>query len=105
MNSGLIGGIIGGAIGVVGGIVGSYYSLRSAKTPRERRFMRRVGIACWVAVSLLVTVSLSLPSQYRHYIMIPYMLGLALVIVWGNRRLQAIRREDDARGDDGEVGR
>ncbi len=75
MNDGWIGGIAGGVIGLIGGIVGTYFSIKNTNGPRERAFMVKMSVVCWV-------------------LWIPYGILLPLGIVVGNRTQQRIRKEE-----------
>ncbi|MGH9870951.1 MAG: hypothetical protein ACRD9S_00520 [Pyrinomonadaceae bacterium] len=91
MDLGKLGGIIGGAIGFAGGAVGTYASIKNTGGPRERRFMVRVSVVAWVAITLFVGLLFLLPNPYRWFLWIAYGLALPLAIVTLNRKQQAIR--------------
>ena len=94
MNPGLVGGIVGGVVGVLGGVVGTYFSIKNTAGPRERRFMIRVAIAAWIAISAFVAALLLLPRPYNLLLWIPYGIALPVGIWWSNRRQQLIRGEE-----------
>ena len=54
MNTALIGGVVGGAIGILGGIVGTYFSIKNTTGIKERAFMIKCCIACWIAIGLFL---------------------------------------------------
>jgi len=91
---GLIGGIAGGVIGVAGGLVGTYFSVKNTNGPRERAFMVKSAVVCWLGIILLLALLLGLPDPYRWFVWIPYGILLPLGITFGNRRQEAIRREE-----------
>lgn len=95
--AGGIGGIAGGLIGLAGGIIGTYFSIRNTQGPRERAFMVRSALVCWVAILAFLALLFSIPDPYRGFLWIPYGILLPLAIIYGNRRQQAIRSEE-ARG-------
>lgn len=91
---GLIGGIAGGVIGLAGGVVGTYSSIKNTNGPRERAFVVKSAVVCWIAVLLFLALLLSLPNPYRWFMWIPYSILLPLGIIYGNRHQQAIRRQE-----------
>jgi uncharacterized membrane protein YfcA len=94
MNAGWIGGIVGGIIGLIGGIIGTYFSIKNTNGPRERAFMVKAGIVCWIAILLFLGLMFALPTPYRYFVWIPYSILLPLGIRFGNRTQQRIRREE-----------
>lgn len=106
MNSGAmwgwIGGIVGGVLGLAGGVVGTYVGIRNTNGPLERSFMIKSAAVCWIAVLAFLGLFLALPSPHRHFMWIPYSILLPLGIVYGNRRQQAIRREESNNPSEGD---
>ena len=96
MDTGVVGGLIGAGIGALGGLVGTYFSIKNTAGPRERRFMIRVAIVAWIAVSAFVAGLLLLPRPYNFLLWIPYAIALPLGIFWCNRRQQLMRGEEAA---------
>ena len=96
MDTGVVGGLIGAGIGVLGGLVGTYFSIKNTAGPRERRFMIRVAIVAWIAVSAFVAGLLLLPRPYNFLLWIPYAIALPLGILKCNRRQRLIRGEEAA---------
>jgi hypothetical protein len=98
MNAGQIGGLAGAFLGCVlglaGGIVGTYFSIKRTNGPRERAFMIRSAVVCWVAILIFLGLLLALPAPYRWFMWIPYGILLPLGIIHGNRRQRAIRQEE-----------
>ena len=95
---GLIGGVVGGLLGLAGGIIGTYFSIKNTKGPRERAFMVKSAVVCWVAILVFLTLLLALPNPYRWFMWIPYGILLPLGIIYGNRRQQAIRQQEGGAG-------
>lgn len=91
---GLVGGIVGSVIGLAGGVVGTYFSIQRTNGPRERAFMIRLAVVCWVAIFVFLGLLFALPNPYRWFMWIPYSLLLPMGIIYGNRRQQAIRLEE-----------
>jgi hypothetical protein len=94
MNAGWIGGIAGGVIGSIGGIIGTYFSIKNTNSPRERAFIVKTAIVCWIAVILFLGLMFVLPTPYRYLVWIPYSILLLFGIRFVNRRQQKIRQED-----------
>jgi len=98
--SGLSGAVLGPLIGVLGGIFGTWMSIKHTKSARERRFMVIMGIACWVALVLLIAVPLvlSLTGVIAQWAFWPF-FGLFFVlllpsIIWSNARQRQIQKEE-----------
>ena len=93
MNIGPIGGIVGSLLGVAGGLIGTYFSIKHTNGPRERAFMIRSAIVCWVGVVVFVAAMFLLP-QARLWLWIPYGILLPLGIRYGNKKQMAIRQQE-----------
>jgi len=94
MHPGMIGGIIGGLCGVAGGVFGTYCSIKNTNGPRERAFMVKASVVCWIAIILFLGLMFSLPNPQRNLLWIPYAIFLPIGIVFGNRTQQKIRAEE-----------
>lgn len=98
MNTGVmwgwIGGITGGIIGLAGGVVGTYFSIKNTNGPRERTFMIKSAVVCWIGIIVFLGLFLGLPNPYRWFMGIPYSIVLPLGIIYGNRTQQKIRQEE-----------
>jgi Ca2+/Na+ antiporter len=94
MTSGMIGGIIGGVLGTLGGVFGTYCSIKNTNGPRERQFMIKGAVVCWIAVIVFLLLLFLLPRPYNFCVWIPYGILLPLGIVKGNKAQQRIRREE-----------
>jgi len=94
MNAGWIGGVVGGVIGLIGGLIGTYFSIKNTNGPRERVFMVKASVVCWIAIILFLGLMFALPHPYRYLLWIPYAILLPLGIVFGNRAQRRIRREE-----------
>ncbi|MDT8389399.1 MAG: hypothetical protein RRC34_02710 [Lentisphaeria bacterium] len=91
---GLIGGIAGGVLGLAGGIIGTYFSIKNTNGPLERSFMIKLAVVCWIGILIFFGLLLGLPSPYRYLMWIPYSVFLPLVIIFGNRKQQVIKRQE-----------
>ncbi|MFZ4732685.1 MAG: hypothetical protein ACOYK7_09140 [Pirellulales bacterium] len=78
---GQLGGWVGSAIGVAGALVGTFFSIRNTTTPRERAFVIRASVICWVAVIAFIVAMMSIPTWHKHLLWIPY----AVLLTWGIR--------------------
>jgi RNA polymerase sigma factor (sigma-70 family) len=97
---GLLGGILGWIGGLLGGILGTRADIRRAKSPRERRFVARLGLL----MGLLVIVLIALPQILFLVGVIPkwvywscwaaFFLFLLPLISWSSGRQQRIQIED-----------
>jgi hypothetical protein len=94
MHPGVVGGIIGCLIGLVGGIIGTYCSVKNTNGSRERAFMIKFVIVCWIAGFIFLGLLFALPNPYRWYLWIPYGILLPIGINCGNRRQKRIRQEE-----------
>lgn len=91
---GWIGGIGGSILGFLGGVVGTYFSIRNTRGPRERAFMVKAAVVCWLAVTAFLVAMWLTPMAYRGLLWLPYAVLLPLGIHYGNRRQQQIEREE-----------
>lgn len=96
MDAGLIGGIVGGVLGIGGGIFGTWCSIRNTHGPRERAFMIRASVVAWIALAIFLFLLLWLPHPYRLWMWAPYGILLPLGIMYTNRRVAEIRRDEQA---------
>jgi len=86
--------ILGGGIGLLGGIIGSYCSIKNTKGPRERAFMVRATIICWIGISAFILGMWFLPTPYRFGLIPIYVIALLLAIRTCNKRQALIRAEE-----------
>jgi hypothetical protein len=90
-------GLIGALVGVLGGIIGTYFSIKNTKSPRERAFVAKSSIVCWVFVlSFILGLSL-LPGAYKVWVVPIYVGGLLFGIRSWNKKQAQIRAEDSKR--------
>ena len=86
--------VLGGLIGLAGGIVGTYFSIKNTNSPRERSFMIKGAIACFIGVCIFLSLLFLLPKSYRGFIWVPYIILLTLGIVYGNKTHQKIKDKE-----------
>lgn len=91
---GWAGGILGGLLGVLGGVIGTYFSIRNTKGPRERAFMIKASIVCWVFVLAFVLGMWLIPGFYKILLVPIYVVGLVTGILLGNKKQAQIRSEE-----------
>jgi len=94
MNAGLIGGIIGVIIGIAGGAIGTYFSIKNTNGPKERSFMIKTSIFFWVFAVIFITLLLVLRSPYKWFLWLPYGIVLPISILFINKRLSLIKKEE-----------
>ena len=87
-------GWIGGMVGIAGGIFGTYCGIKNTSGPRERAFMIKTSVVCWVYVLGYFLLLMVVPRPYGWFLSIPYAIFLCLGIVYGNRIQQRIRQEE-----------
>ena len=91
---GWIGGLAGGVIGLAGGVVGTYFSIKNCQGRRERAFMIKSAVVCWLALNLFLGLLLGLPNPYRWLVWLPYSIFLTLGIIYINHMQQKLRRSE-----------
>lgn len=91
---GVIGAVSGVVIGLGGGIIGTLNSLRHANGPREKQFLIRASIVCWLSIAIFIPLLVFLPTPARMILWIPYALLLTQGINYWNRTQQKIRDEE-----------
>ena len=88
---GSIGGILGSILGIAGGAFGTYCSIKNTNGPLERKFMIKVSVWTWIALTIFLGLLLGLPSPYRFFMWVPYGIMLPLGIRYINKRQAEIR--------------
>jgi len=88
------GGILGGLLGVLGGVIGTYRTIKHTNGPKERAFVIRESIVCWVFVVGFVAGMGLIPGWYNMLLVVPYVILLVLGIQKGNRTQLRIRNEE-----------
>ncbi len=96
MNTGLVGGIVGSLLGVAGGLIGTYFGIKNTNGPRERAFMIRAAIICWIGIVMFLAAMFLLP-QARLWLWLAYCILLPFGILYGNKKQKSIRREEQTR--------
>jgi Ca2+/Na+ antiporter len=89
--------ILGSLIGILGGAFGTYCSIKNTKGPRERAFMVRASLVCWVGVAIFVLGMLFAPAPYKYGLIGIYVMVLLLAVRYWNRRQAVIRAEESNR--------
>ena len=91
---GLIGGIVGGVVGTMGGVLGTYLSIKSAKGPIERAFIKRSAVIAWVTVSVFLALLFTIPQPYNYLLWIPYGVTMLIGIPKLRKKHTEIRRSE-----------
>jgi len=98
--SGISGAVLGPIVGLLGGIFGTWMSIKNTSSARERRFMVKMSIACWIALVLLIAVPLVLavagiiPKWACWLFGALFFVLLVPSIVCGNARQRQIQIEE-----------
>ncbi len=95
MDGGMIGGIVGCVGGLAGGIIGTYFSIKNTNGPREKRFMVKSAVGCWVFLTLFLVLLFSITSPYKWLLWIPYGILLPVGIRYINKQQQQIRLQEE----------
>ena len=72
--AGWIGPIVGGGGGLLGAGIGAYFAIKNTQGPRERAFVIKACILCWVFVALFIAGLCLIPSWYKLLLVIPYVV-------------------------------
>lgn len=91
---GWIGGIFGSVVGIMGGVLGTYLSIKSAKGPIERAFIKRSAIIAWVTVSVFLGLLFALPEPYNYLMWIPYAVTMLIGVPKLRKKHTEIRRSE-----------
>ena len=91
---GVAGAVAGVVLGLSGGVIGTFNSLRHAKGPREKQFLIRASIVCWLSIAIFIPLLVFLPTPARMLLWIPYAVLLTQGISYWNRTQQKIRDEE-----------
>jgi CHASE2 domain-containing sensor protein len=92
--AGWIGGIAGAVIGLLGGVIGTYFSIKNTRGPRERAFMIKAAVQCWILVGTYLAVMLWVPPPYNMLLTIAYVAILVFAIQRWNAAQSRIRQEE-----------
>lgn len=99
---GTISAVLGPILGLLGGLISVGISMRSAKSPQERRLMIRVGVLVFVYVALLnillaaayalsCLVSMAITWTVMTVLGLLYLGGFVWLAAWATRRQRQIR--------------
>ena len=92
-----MGGIAGSVVGAAGAALGAYVSIRNTKGPRERAFVVKANVICWVAALAFVVAMFMAPEPYRFWLVPVYIIGLLSNVRLWNRKQFEIRDEESRR--------
>lgn len=94
MHAGLIGASIGIFLGLAGGVIGTYVSIKNARGPRERFFVKRYSSIAWSGITVFLLLFFLLPRPYNYFVWVPYGFLLTLGISYANRKQLLIRNQE-----------
>ena len=95
---GFWGGVLGAAIGVLGGVIGTWFSIKNTRGPRERAFVVKASVICWMLIAAFLLGMWLIPHPHRHWLWLPYAIFLPLGIFSCNRRQAKIRQGESGHG-------
>ena len=87
-------GLIGGIFGTMGGVLGTYVSIKSAKGPIERAFIKKTAVIVWIIVSVFIGLLLTLPKPYNFLLWIPYGITMLIGVPKLRKKHTEIRRSE-----------
>jgi hypothetical protein len=93
---GWIVGIGGGVLGMAGGIFGTWCSIRNTSGPRERAFVVKASILCWLLVITFIFLQVAVPFPHKWLLWSAYAILLPLGVAYWNRRQRGLRQEESA---------
>jgi len=94
MDAGIIGAILGSAIGILGGVIGTYFSIKNTKGPRERAFIIKASVICWIFILAFLVCMYLLPGIYKASLMLVYIMVLpAGILLWNKKQKQIYLEE------------
>jgi hypothetical protein len=96
-TAGLVGGIVGSVMGVMGGVIGTWASIANTNGPRERAFVIRASVLCWLGIMAFLAGLFLVPSPWNLLLWIPYGPLLVISIRKWNREQMRIRDEEAGR--------
>ena len=85
-------GLIGGIFGTMGGVLGTYVSIKSAKGPIERAFVKKTAVIAWITVSVFLGLLFTLPKPYNFLLWIPYGITMLIGVPKLRKKHTEIRR-------------
>src|SRR5437588_1720572 len=89
--AGWAGAIVGGLLGMLGGAIGTYVSVKNTGSPRERAFMIRAAVICWLGILLFLGAQYALPLPWSAMLWVAYVPLLFWAIQKWNRQQAQIR--------------
>ena len=95
----MMGGIVGSVVGAAGAALGAYVSIRNTRGPRERAFVIKANVTCWLAALAFVVVMFMAPVPYRFWLIPVYVIGLLSNVRLWNRKQFELREEESRRGE------
>jgi hypothetical protein len=94
MNTDTIGRIVLLAVGVGVGLVSTYFTIKKAKSPRERAFMAKAAFVGWVFIAACLTGMQLLSRVFEAWLALIYVVGLIIGMRSVFRRQGQIRLEE-----------
>lgn len=82
---GVVGGLVGGVLGIAGGAVGTYFSIKSARGPEQRRLTIVASVTCWLLVTCHLAALFLLPEPWKPVTWVVYSIFFATGLVYFNK--------------------
>ena len=90
----MIWGIAGSIVGLMGGLFGTYVAVANTCSQRERSFLIRCAIACWIVMAIFLALMVTLPQPYAQLVWLPLALTMTFGIRYINENQQRIREAE-----------
>lgn len=88
-------GYVGCFIGLLGGILGTYVSIKNSTGPRERAFIIKASLLCWIFVVGFLAALFLAPPFWRWVLWSLYILLLLWGIIAMNKAQSRIRSAEE----------
>lgn len=88
------GALLGAILGFLGGGIGCYFSIKNTQGPRERAFVIKACVVCWLLVAAFILGLWLIPGIYKAVLGVAYVVVLIAGIARWNRRQAQIRSEE-----------
>lgn len=78
----------------MGGVLGTYLSIKSAKGPIERAFIKRTAVIAWITVSVFLGLLFTIPQPYNFLLWIPNVILWLIFVPKLRKKHTEIRRSE-----------
>ncbi len=101
MSAGAIGFLlaaVGMTVGLFGGAAGTYFAIKHAPSPAERRLVQYVAVVIWLAVLSVTVAVIVVPRPYPAILLLVFGVSLPIALSYVKSYREKIRKEQDAAG-------